>query len=260
MIKVRQYMYCHQQHWPFLYLPLFQPAVLAWYCCRNHHHHCRQLIIALFWLILCLPLLSLWSCQSCCHCSGCCCHFWCFLHHCCCATALCCLLLCCLRHWLIVTFLIIFCFAFLPLRFCQWGCHCCFADDSATALADTITPFLPTAQWWHYCCFLLLPSPPVDWCFCLCCCRCCGRCHLLARDAATAWLSSPFPCTIVLLTPLLLLLVVLSTIVAGCRLIVASLLWLLHPCQCCGRSTLANVAASTCFCCCLLSGLLHHGV
>jgi len=54
-----------------------------------------------------------------------------------------------------------------------------------------------------------------------------------ACDAATAWLSLPFPCAIVLLTPQLLLLVVISTIVAGCRLIVASFLQSFHTCQCC---------------------------
>jgi len=155
------------------------------------------------------------------------------LRYCCCWL----LLSCHVIGWLLL-FWIIFWFLF---------CHCSFFDDAATALlpmirsatafADTITPFLLTAPWCHHYCWLLLlpsPLPPVDCCFCLCCCGCC--CFLLLRslplacDDSTAWLSPPFPCTIVLLTPLPLLLVVISTIVAGCQLIVASFLWSFHTC------------------------------
>jgi len=63
---------------------------------------------------------------------------------------------------------------------------------------------------------------------------CCGYCRF-ACDAATAWLSPPFP-AIVLLTPLLLL-VVVSITVAGCRLLS------------CSHSIISNAAVTTCFCC-----------
>jgi len=64
---------------------------------------------------------------------------------------------------------------------------------------------------------------------------CCGYCRF-AFDAAAAWLSPPFP-AIVLLTPLLLLLVVVSITVADCRLLS------------CSHSILSNAAVTTCFCC-----------
>jgi len=133
---------------------------------------------------------------------------------------------------------------FATALFCKWCRHCSLSNYSVTVLADSITPLLLTTPWCHsvaaschcHCCWLIVCLlfaaliVAVLLFFAV---------ALVACDAATAWLSAHFPCAMVLLTPLLLLLVAISTIVAGCRLIVASFLWSLQA--------LANAAASAYF-------------
>jgi len=190
--------------------------------------------------------------------------YWCLLCHTVAATAVAGCFCPCHRHhhWLIVAILdwlsdLLFChWSFAndaAMAIFQWCCNCSFRHQHPCAAHYTMVP-------------VLLPLPVIaiaiatGWLlllFVVYCCRC--RCFiylfavaLVACDAATTWLSAPFPCAVALLTPPLLLLVATSTIVAGCRLIVASFLQSLPA--------LANAAATAYFCCYQLCCLLHHGV